>query len=106
MGDVAYTCLDVIPPTASVAASSRLVPHLSERRQIYLITAPTHTRYLAIDLTTQQVSPAFATYLRDLIRRSQADGYGVACSKGSMVVLEEGHPGGTLSPQMARFMAS
>ena len=31
------SCLDVIPPTGSVAASSRLVPHLSERRQIYVL---------------------------------------------------------------------
>jgi len=98
------SCLAVIPPAASVSASSRLVPHLSDRRQIYMITAGAHTRYLAIDLSTEKVSPEFAQYLRDLIRKSLASGYGVACSRGPTAVLEQGRTGGSLSPQMSRFV--
>src|SRR6202011_2139280 len=47
------SCLDVISPAASVSASSVLVPHLSHRRQIYLLAARTETDYIALDLATE-----------------------------------------------------
>jgi uncharacterized membrane protein len=100
------SCLDVIPPDASVSATSRLVPHLSDRRQIYGVPTKTDSQYLAIDLSTDQGyhTEAYAEYLRSLIRSSLRSGYGVACSKGVTVVLERGRSNGTLSPQMARFV--
>jgi uncharacterized membrane protein len=101
------SCLDVIPPDASVSATTRLVPHLSERRQIYMFPAGTGSEYLAIDLTTNGVlSPAYTQYLRDLVKTSLASGYGVACSKGPTAVLQRGHGDGALSPQMRRFVGS
>jgi uncharacterized membrane protein len=99
------SCLNVIPPDASVAATSRLVPHLSERSQVYLVPAGTTSQYLAIDLTTSgPLSVAYAQYLRGLLRTSLADGYAVACSKGQTAVLVRGHAQGTLSPQMTSFI--
>jgi uncharacterized membrane protein len=99
------SCLTVIPPDASVAATSRVVPHLSERHQIYLVPAGTNSQYLAIDLTTNgTLSAAYAQYLRGLLKTSLAGGYGVACSKGPTAVLVRGHGQGTLSPQMASFI--
>ena len=100
------SCLDVIPPDASVAATSRLVPHLSERRQIYDFPDGTSSQYLAIDLTTNgPLSPAYAEFLRNLLRTSLSNGYHVACSKGPTAVLERGPGARTLSPPMARFLA-
>jgi uncharacterized membrane protein len=102
------SCLDVIPPDASVSATSRLVPHLSDRRRIYVIPKGLDSEYLAIDLSTDQaiLTQSYAEYLRGLIRTSLASGYSVACSKGLTVVLVRGGEQGTLSPQMARFVAA
>ena len=102
------SCLDVIPPDDSVSATSRLVPHLSDRRQIYVIPKGLNSGYLAIDLSTDQaiLTQSYADYLRGLIRTSLASGYSVACSKGLTVVLVRGREQGTLSPQMARFVAA
>lgn len=41
-------CLDRIPPQASVAASSRLIPHLTHRLQIDPLFRQEHDRYLAL----------------------------------------------------------
>jgi uncharacterized membrane protein len=99
------SCLEVIPPDASVAATSRVLPHLSERRQIYTVPAGIKSQYLAIDLSTNgTLSAAYAQYLRDLLKTSLASGYSVACSKGQTAVLVHGNAQGTLSPQMASFI--
>jgi hypothetical protein len=34
-----------------------------------------------------------------------ANGYGVACSRGTTVVLHRGAAGGTLSPELSAFLA-
>jgi hypothetical protein len=102
------SCLDTIPPDASVSATSRLVPHLSDRRQIYVIPNGLHSEFLVIDLSTDQaiLTQSYAEYLRGLVRTSLASGYGVECSRGSTVVLQRGREQGTLSPEMARFVAA
>src|SRR2546426_4520969 len=46
------SCLDVIPPTASVSASDALLPHLSHRREIYLLSMKADAEYIAIDLAS------------------------------------------------------
>jgi uncharacterized membrane protein len=100
------SCLAVIPPSASVSASSALLPHLSHRREIYLWTARSDLDYLAINLTTDlQAFPAAAGTLRSAIEAALPTGYGVACSKGTTVVLHRGVGGGTLSPELSAFLA-
>ena len=102
------SCLSVIPASASVSASNTLLPHLSHRRSIYLLTTRTDADYIAIDLATY-LDHFFAgerAQIRATIKQALAGDYGVGCSIGTTVVLQRG--GGTqqLSPDMAAFLAS
>jgi uncharacterized membrane protein len=102
------SCLSVIPPSASVSASNALLPHLSHRRAIYLLTTRTDADFIAIDLAAyrNEFFPGEQAQIRSAITQALAGGYGVACSAGTTVVLQRG--GGTqmLSPEMAAFLAS
>lgn len=96
-------CLDVVPADASISATSALVPHLTHRRSIFVLdNRPVpRTRFLAIDLSTW-IFPRKHEDLGRLVERSLARGYGVRCSRGSTVVLEQGAPRGSLSPELQR----
>jgi uncharacterized membrane protein len=98
-------CLDVVPPDASVAATSALVPHLSHRRKIFVLDRRPvpRTRFLAIDTATW-IFPLTRDDLGRLIRTSFRRGYGVRCSRRSTVVLEQGAPGRALSPELRRLV--
>ena len=99
------SCLDMIPPTASVSASNFLLPHLANRRAIYLVTHSTDTDYIAIDISTyHRFAPGEEQALRSAIEDSLAKGYGVVCSKGLTVVLQRGAPDPDLSPQLAHWL--
>jgi uncharacterized membrane protein len=100
------SCLAVIPAEASVSASNKLVPHLSHRHQIYLLTMKADADYIAIDLATY-LGRFFAgedVQVRTIIRDALAGGYGVSCSRGTTVVLQRGASGGTLSPELTAFV--
>jgi uncharacterized membrane protein len=98
------TCLDTVPSDASVAATSALVPHLTHRRSIYVLDSRPvpRTRFLAIDASTW-IFPLDHESLGRLVRRSLESGYGVRCSRGSTVVLEQGAPRGALSAELRRL---
>jgi uncharacterized membrane protein len=100
-------CLDVVPPNASISATSALVPHLTHRRSVFAIDARPvpRTRFLAIDLSTW-IFPRTHEDLGRLVERSLAQGYGVRCSRGSTVVLEQGAPPGSLSLELRRVFGS
>jgi uncharacterized membrane protein len=97
-------CLDVIPSDASVAATDALVPHLSDRSQIYEVTTKSDTDYIAIDVSTLGTLNPVDTQLRGIINSSLGGGYGVACSKGLTVVLARGSGSGQLSDQMQQWL--
>jgi uncharacterized membrane protein len=101
------SCLAVIPPDASVSASNKLLPHLSHRREIYLLTMRADADYVAIDLDTYlgQFFPGEQAQVRTTVSRALANGYGVACSRGTTVVLHRGGGGGVLSPELSAFLA-
>ena len=101
------SCLNVIPPDADVSASNKLLPHLSHRAEIYLLTMKSDASYVAIDLDTYlgQFFPGEQAQIRTIISQALADGYGVACSRGTTVVLHRGGGGGTLSPELSAFLA-
>ena len=101
------SCLTVIPPDASVSASNKLLPHLSHRHQIYLLTLKADADYVAIDLDTYlgQFFPGEQAQIRTTISHALANGYGVACSRGTTVVLHRGVSGGMLSPELSVFLA-
>jgi uncharacterized membrane protein len=102
------SCLSVIPASASVSASNALLPHLSHRRTIYLLTMSTDADFIAIDLAAylNHFFPGEQAQIRATIQQALAGGYGVACSTGSTVVLQR--DGGTKapSPEIAAFVAS
>ena len=101
------SCLTVIPADAAVSASTALLPHLSHRYQIYLLTMKRDADYVAIDLAAYlgHFAPGEAADLRTTITESLASGYEVACSRGTTVVLHRGAGGGTLSPELSAFLA-
>src|SRR5579859_4559744 len=100
------SCLATIPGNASVDASNSLVPHLSHRYEIYVITQRHDADYIAIDPSTYGGFYAGEeSQLRDLARTSLAGGYGVACAKGLTLVLAKGAPGQTLTPELDRWLA-
>jgi uncharacterized membrane protein len=96
-------CLEVVPAEASISATSALVPHLTHRRAVYVLDdrPVPQTRFLAIDLSTW-IFPRTHGDLGRLVERSLDRGYGVRCSRGSTVVLEQGAPPGSLSPELQR----
>jgi len=100
------SCLTVIPEEASVSASNSLLPHLSHRRQIYLLSVKDDADYVAIDLAAY-LGHFFAgeqDQIRATITDSLANGYGVACSQGTTVVLHRGSNNGGLSPELSTFV--
>jgi hypothetical protein len=90
-----------------VSASNKLLPHLSHRREIYLLTMKADADYVAIDLDTYlgQFFPGEQAQIQTTISQALANGYGVACSRGTTVVLHRGAGGGVLSPELSAFLA-
>jgi hypothetical protein len=101
------SCLTAIPADAGVSASTALLPHLSHRRQIYLLTMKADADYVAIDLSAYlgHFFPGEEAAIRTTITESMANGYGVACSLGTTIVSHRGAAGGTVSPELCAFLA-
>jgi uncharacterized membrane protein len=106
------SCLDVIPPTASVAATQNLLPHLATRTRVYTIPAQIADRVFTspIDLDVDDLAIDIATegndaQYRDVVRSAFSAGYGVACSKELTVVLAKGLNSQTLTPQLDLWLA-
>ena len=97
-------CLDVIPAGASVSATDALVPHLSDRDQIYEVTSKSDTDYIAIDVSTLGNLNPVDPQLRGIVTTSLGGDYHVACSKGLTVVLARGSGSQQLSDQMQRWL--
>ena len=101
------SCLALIPADAGVSASNGLLPHLSHRHQIYLLNMKDDADYVAIDLATYlgHFYPGEEAEIRATITDSLANGYGVACSRGTTVVLHRGSSGGALSSELSTFLS-
>ncbi len=102
------SCLDVIPAGATVSASNFLLPHLSHRREIYLLNLKTDAEYIAIDLATYRghFAPGEEQQIRTTIQTALNNGYSVACSAGTTVVLQRGASSQTVFPAIAGFLQS
>jgi uncharacterized membrane protein len=100
------SCLDTIPSDASVAASNTLVPHLSHRPVIYLITLRSDADYIVVDPATYN---GFFTgeeeQLRNTVRGALAAGYGVVCAKGTTLVLARVDSTQQLTPELETWLA-
>jgi uncharacterized membrane protein len=82
------SCLDTIPAEASVAATSALVPHLSHRRDIYVLDRRPlpATDYYALDASTW-IFPLTGRDVERLAAQLRRRGHEVACRRGSTIVL-------------------
>jgi len=97
-------CLDVIPAAATVSATDALVPHLSDRDEIYEVTTKSDTDYIAIDVSTLGNLNPVDSRLRSIVNTSLSGGYHVACSKGLTVVLARGAGSQQLSGLMQQWL--
>lgn len=90
---LANTFVAMIPPDASVSAQSDLVPHLSQRRFVYLF--PDHAadaEYVLLDVTgnvfpLQDTPGAYLTRVRDLLA---GGAYHVAAAQDGYLLLQRG----------------
>jgi uncharacterized membrane protein len=99
-------CLDTIPADASVAASNALVPHLSHRAEIYVISLRREADYLAIDPSTYANFYADEEdQLRFTVRGALAAGYAVVCAKSTTLVLARVDSAQQLTPELQRWLA-
>jgi hypothetical protein len=100
------SCLNTIPADASVTASNALVPHLSHRADIHVVTAQNDADYIAIDPSTY---PSYYAgeedQLRNIVRGALAAGYGVVCAKGTTLVLTRVESTQQLTPELQLWLA-
>lgn len=91
----------LIPPTATVSAQSDLVPHLSERRYIYMYPfGARRADYVFLDVTGSQY-PLLATpdaYYRSVVDLLQSGADHVLAARDGYLLLAKG-PGPALNPQ-------
>ncbi len=99
------SCLDMIPPDASVTASNALVPHLSHRAAIYEISMQPDADYVAIDPATyRDFFPGEEDQLRQLVRGDLAAGFGVVCADDTTLVLARVESRTQLTPELQRWL--
>ncbi len=107
------SCLETIPPTAGVAATQELLPHLATRSHIYQIPilqtdgpqldpVSAGVDDIAIDLASDGNDEG---ELRSVVRSAFGAGYGVVCTKELTVILAKGATTQTLTPQLAHWLA-
>lgn len=82
------SCLAKIPKSASVAASSALIPHLTHRREIYAVHENKQTDFVAIDKSTS-IWPLTQKDISDRIEELKSQNYIMVCNKSSMVVYKK-----------------
>ena len=94
-------CLATIPGNASVAATSALVPHLSQRKRIWVLDhrGIPQTEAYAIDTYTW-LYPFTLGDVRRLVDDKLSHGYGVTCTGPGTVVLERGAPSRRIAPEL------
>ena len=81
-------------------------PFLPDGESAYFLAINRNKKSLAIDLASYggHFFAGEQTQIRDAITRSLAGGYGVACSKGTTVVLRRGGGTQSLSEKVAAFL--
>src|SRR2546421_32306 len=91
---LAQRFIDMIPPAASVSAQSRLVPHLSQRLNVYMFPyADDRANYILLDVTGDRY-PYFnpQAYTREVKKVLQSGNYGILAAENGYLLLERGLP--------------
>jgi uncharacterized membrane protein len=86
--------IDMIPPTASVSAQSRLVPHVSQRLNVYLFPyADDRADYILLDVTGDRYPYATAeAYTSEVKKVLQSGNYGILAAQDGYLLLKRGLP--------------
>lgn len=96
---LAQKFIRIIPPTASVSAQSKLVPHLSEREHVYLFPyADDLADYIFLDVTSDPYPYNAAQYMREVQRVLLSGQYGILSAQDGYLLLKRGLSGPGLSP--------
>jgi uncharacterized membrane protein len=91
--------IEMIPPTASVSAQSKLVPHISEREHIYLFPyADDLADYVFLDVTSDPYPYNASQYMHEVQRLLLSGKYGIASAQDGYLLLKRGFPGPEVSP--------
>ncbi|GAC1361968.1 MAG: hypothetical protein NVSMB44_16540 [Ktedonobacteraceae bacterium] len=96
---LASSFLQLIPPTASVSAQSALVPHVSQRRAIFLFPyQDTQVDYVFLDVTSE-VYPFWSSldYIREAKRVVLSGNYGILAARDGYILLKRGLPATVVS---------
>lgn len=91
---LAQRFIDMIPPEASVSAQTKLVPHLSQRKSIYMFPyGDTQAEYVFLDVTGD-IYPYFESQPYDsAVKQVLASGkYGVVAAQDGYLLLKQGLP--------------
>ena len=91
---LAQRFIDMIPPTASVSAQNKLVPHLSHREKIYLFPyASESADYIFLDINGDIYPyPNVSQYMSDVQKVMASGNYGVLAAQDGYVLLKRGLP--------------
>ena len=90
----------MIPESASVSAQSSLVPHISERKSIYLFPyQDTSADYIFLD-TTSYFYPfqSSYSYISEVKNVLMGGNYGVVAAQDGYLLLKRGLPAPGISP--------
>ncbi|HZR40748.1 MAG TPA: DUF2079 domain-containing protein [Ktedonobacteraceae bacterium] len=91
---LAQRFIGMIPPTASVSAQNKLVPHLSHREKIYLFPyASESADYIFLDINGDIYPyPNVSQYMSDVQKVMASGNYGVLAAQDGYVLLKRGLP--------------
>jgi hypothetical protein len=91
---LAQRFVQIIPPTASVSAQSRLVPHVSQRRDIYLFPyASDSAEYIFLDITSDTYPYLGTEMYEHAVHAVIASGhYGILAQDDGFLLLKRGLP--------------
>jgi uncharacterized membrane protein len=99
---LAQKFIAMIPPDASVSAQTKLVPHISQRKTIYMFpygVDHAESDYIFLDVTGD-VYPYFGStnYIREVKTILRGGQYGVVAAQDGYLLLKRGLPAPTLAP--------
>jgi uncharacterized membrane protein len=96
---LAQRFIDMIPESASVSAQSNLVPHISERKSIYLFPYQDDSAdYIFLDTTSFYYPLQSNSYIDQVKKVIMGGNYGVVAAQDGYLLLKRGLPAPGISP--------
>src|SRR5579884_3471037 len=96
---VAQQLIDMIPSSASVSAQSNLVPHISERSNIYMFPYQDNSAdYIFLDVTNNTYPLYSDQYTTDVNTILLGGNYGIVAAQDGYLLLKRGLPSPGIAP--------